>query len=257
MDETARRERIVEELLNCLAPAAVEGVLLQGSMVYGRNFCVTADSDIDLLVVLEPERIYDVAGRGPFAGGIISEWGKRIFADGRADCAWDGFQVDGVVINPGFLSLEFFARWAKLEATSIRRDRSDLPSGMQVGENRAAEWSVDGTPVQYTLSVTQHEDRYTVEKPVFCGDLLVQDMLYGSVLLSEVLVDEGGRIGGLVREFENRVRERYGARGLLNLVDYGLRRASPEFRALYLERVDCREFLGEYERGKEPPIRCG
>jgi len=246
MDETARREEIIKELLGYLALAAVEGVLLQGSMVYGRNHCITADSDIDLLVVLKPRCIYDVTGRGPFAGGIINEWGKQVFADREADCIWDGFQVDGVVINPGFLSLEFFERWTRLEATCIRRNRSDLPSGTEVGENQIKGWAVDRTPIQYTLSVTHHKNRYTVDRPVFCGDLLVHDPLYGSVLLSEILMDKGGQIGGLVRELESTIRERFGARGLLNLVDYGLRKASPEFLESYLDRIGCSEFRSEY-----------
>ncbi len=246
MDETARRERIIKELLGYLAPAAVEGVLLQGSMVYGRNHCVTADSDIDLLIVLKPRCIYDVTGLGPFAGGIINEWGMQAFAEGEADSIWDGFQMDGVVINPGYLSLEFFESWTRLEATRIRRNRAYLPTGMEIGENRMEGKTTDETAIQYTFSVTQYENRYTVNKPVFYGDLLVQDQLYGSVLLSEVLMDRSGQVGGLIRELESRIRERFGSRALLNLVDYGLRKASPEFLESYLARVGCSEFRCEY-----------
>lgn len=249
MGETAKREAIIEELVGYLASTAIEGILLTGSMVYGRNYRVTADSDIDLLVILESKCIYDVTEGGPFAGGIISRWGKQTFANLQSDCVWDGFEIDGVVINPGFLSLEFFERWTKLETDTILRDRSDLPSGTKIGENRISGLAIDKTPIQYMLSITHYEDRYTVQKPIFCDDLLVDDMLYGSVLLSKSRVDKRGQIDELVGKLEATIKERYGTRGLLNLVDYGLRRASPEYLESYLARIGGSEFWCEYVQG--------
>ena len=248
MDETARRDRIIKDLVGHLASAAVEGVLLQGSMYYGRDHCVTAESDIDLLLVVEPSRIHEVIGTGPFTDGIVNEWAKKAFANEDADCIWDGLELDGVVINPGYLSLPFFERWTKLEAECIRRNRAYLPSGLETGDNQITGRTIDGTPAEFVQTVTHANGRYNLSKPAFSGDLPVRDPLYGSVLLSKILIDKSDRVQGMMQRLETTLKERFGVRCLLNEVDYGLRKASPEFRRSYLRRIGCEELGSEYEQ---------
>ena len=167
MDDTEKREAIVVDLVSLLSPVGLDGVLVTGSLVYGRKYSVTANSDVDLLVVLQPQLIHRVALCGPFGQGIISEEGRRAFSLGEVDCMWDGFAVNGVTVNPGYLSLPFLRLWSRLEATVVRRSRSDLPTGCRIGVNRASGLTADGRAVESTFVIECASGRYLVEKPIF------------------------------------------------------------------------------------------
>jgi predicted nucleotidyltransferase len=246
MNETDRREGIIERLLRSLRGVPIEGALLTGSMAYGRHHCVTADSDIDILLVLAPEAIREVKSSGPFASGIIDEAAQRAFQSGAADTMWDWFVVDGVHINPGYLNRHFLDCWTRLQTPVIRRNKADKPSWMEIGDNSVTEMGASGTVITYTQSLAEVEGRYVVTKPVSVGSELVADLLYGSVLPAEVLVDSSGSVSAQIAHLRECIMHRYGAHSLLRLLDYALRRASPEFRERYLAKIGCEAAFPEY-----------
>ena len=250
MDETSRRDAIIDELLPHLSDVGAEAVLLAGSMGYGRGHCVTSRSDIDLLILLEASSICDIKRTSPFSEGIVTLAAQRAFADGEADTMWDWLSIDGVDINPGYINRSFFDSWTGLRATEIRRNRSDLPSGMQVGSNQMLKATANGREVSYTEEVTFSGGRYTVTKPVFVEGELLFDMLYGSVLLSQVMLDTSEGIAGQIAGLRDSIKQTYGCTGLLPLLEYGLRKASSGYVKDYLSRVGCDAHISSFLPGE-------
>jgi predicted nucleotidyltransferase len=54
--ETKKRIRIIEEILPELMKYS-SAILLTGSMAYGQDFSVTPESDIDIQILTNPEKI--------------------------------------------------------------------------------------------------------------------------------------------------------------------------------------------------------
>jgi len=172
--ETERRQRIVENLFSRFDAGLFEGVLLQGSMMYGRDHCVTADSDIDLLFVLRPENLERILEFDLFSCGYINEVARELFVSERIDCMWTDHTIDDIVLNMGIIRSSFFNSWSHLKSREIRRCRTNRPGHLQVGVNNICVKTAHSENVEVQISVVEIDDRYVVTEPLYHGEMLLE-----------------------------------------------------------------------------------
>ena len=235
--ETAHRQRIIDHLFDRFDVDQFEGVLLQGSMVYGRNHCVTAESDIDLLFVLCPKNLSSILEFDLFSRGYINKVAQQLFTNERIDCLWTDHTIDGLLLNMGVIRSGFFDSWTHLKSREIRRCRTDLPGSFKLGVNQIFRKTARGEDVEIPVSVTKIDDRYVVTEPLYYGDVLLNQSLYGSLLLSESLFDKHGSVQQGVQHLINKLIELYGNEFILQLVQYGLAKSSDAFREAFYRRI--------------------
>ena len=206
-------------------------------MVYGRNHCVTLDSDIDLLFVLRPESLSAVLGYEQFRIGHLNEVAAGLFTREEIDCVWTDHTVDGVLLNMGIVRSGFFDSWSRLKSLEVRRCRKDPSRALHLGENSVLNITALGDEVEVKISVAKIEDRYLVTEPLYYGGVLLPKMLYGSFLLSETLYDKHGAVQRGVEYLLRQLVELYGTDFVLDLVSYGLSKSSPEFLTEFHRRI--------------------
>jgi hypothetical protein len=234
--ETKRRQRIIEDLFSRFDVELFEGVLLQGSMVYGRDHCVTADSDIDLLFVLSSENLDSILEFDLFSCGYVNEVARELFVSQRSDCMWTDHMIDDVVLNMGIIRSDFFNCWSQLRSWEIRRCRMDRPGRFRIGVNNVGVRTASNADVEVPVFVSEIGNRYLVTEPLYHGDILLEQQLYGSFLLSEALFDKGHVQHG-VEQLLSHLLSSYGPTFVLRLVSYGLSKSSVEFREDFHRRI--------------------
>lgn len=235
--ETLRRQRIVDGLFSRFDVEAFDGVLLQGSMVYGKNHAVTVDSDIDLLFVLPPENLDWILRFELFESGYVNEVVQNLFSEERIDCTWTDHTIDGVLLNMGLIRSGFFRSWTHLRSLEMRRCRTDKPSRLEMGVNSCRARTARGIEVDVEVSLQQIRDRYLITIPMYHGDELLEQRLFGSFLLSEILYDRDGVVAKNLEHLLKRLLELYGEDFVLRLMEYGLSKASPDFRNSFHRRI--------------------
>jgi len=93
--ETEKRLKIVETIEHKLSDCS-DALILVGSMAYGRNYCVRQGSDIDLIVLVEPQNIDEVVNCGLFERESHAKDFAKAFTEGVAQVCTLKYFSDGV-----------------------------------------------------------------------------------------------------------------------------------------------------------------
>src|SRR5689334_5258929 len=117
--ETQKRMSIVAALPDYLDLACCQGVLLTGSLVYGRDTLVHQHSDIDLLCIVEQERSSSLKAMEFFRGPYLNDAAFALFEAGRVDALFNDYMIDGIKLNIGIWRSAFLQDFCHLRASSV------------------------------------------------------------------------------------------------------------------------------------------
>jgi hypothetical protein len=177
--ETQKRLKIAENISPQLE-GIVRGVLLGGSMGYGQNYSVTKNSDIDMVIVCDEQKIRELE-RTPYFYGQIPKSVLRMFENRTINLFWVTKQVNSVEVNSFVYETEGFEQFCALKGR-IKGYIPTKPSETQT------QYGFDGNEITFNRNVTPCENGFLYEKPAlvngkFWGGPPRSDFLIGSCLL--------------------------------------------------------------------------
>lgn len=178
--ETKKRLNLAQQISATLE-GKVKGVMLAGSMGFGQNYSITDKSDIDLVVVMEKERI-DQLLKNPYLQGKISDETAELFQKEKINCFWVTQEIRGVETNIFVYEKNGYANFCLLEG-ALKTFKKDRPSAdTQTG------YGFDGEPITIDRHVTPVAQGFIYEKPAlvdgkYWGGVPRQDFFYSGVPL--------------------------------------------------------------------------
>ena len=231
--ETKKREKIIKSLSTHFDTNLFEGILLTGSMAFGKNHCIRRDSDIDLMLIIRPENIRQIMEYEFFRGPYINETGIELFDAGRVDGIFNDYFVDGIMLNLGIWSSGFFERFCGLEADEIRIFKDKIRNNKLKGTRKTA----SGEVIDMPSKITEYKDNFIVSCKVFEGNELIHWPIFCNLLLSEVLSDKGNKIKAATDTLIGKLKDKYTIPEILELASYGLKKASPEYTERFIGTI--------------------
>jgi hypothetical protein len=217
--ETHKRLEIVAALYGYMIPACCQGILLTGSLVYGKNTLVHKQSDIDLLCIIDQHHSHTLQHIKFFRGPYLNDHAFELFEAGSVDGLFNDYMIDGIKINIGIWRYAFLLEFCQLQATHLRLYKDAL---------RRTDQAVFTTKKErITLSpvITQTTEGYILDYPLYVQDKLVGLPLLTNLLFCEILQDNRD-IQKHLMYFKNLLKQRYTQMELCNLVSYVLEKLS-------------------------------
>ena len=97
--ETRKRNGIINELSSNFDFSICEGILLSGSMVYGQNYSIGKDSDIDLLLIIKAENVFKIKQYSFFTSVYYDNHTLELFGEKKVNCFWFDVFKEGIMLN--------------------------------------------------------------------------------------------------------------------------------------------------------------
>ena len=158
------------------------GVMLGGSMGFGQNFSVTNDSDIDLVVLVERDKLEALQGSWYFKSAVHKD-ALRLFDAEKIDFFWVTRVVDGVEVNVFVYDPDAYTRFCLLEGGLV----GFLTS--RPGDTQTS-YGFGGEQITFDRNVQPFGEGYTYERPglvagKYWGGVPRQDFIYSGEILYE------------------------------------------------------------------------
>ena len=192
--ETKRRLVIIERLVPSLGDMP-QGVLLGGSMAWGRNIAVRGSSDMDISIFCPADRLDSLAST-EFLDGKISEIARKSFRDGAIDVIWPKLEIDGIPVNIFIHNPSSHMAYCRLERQINAFTTAFKPDGRLFG------YGFDGILRTINVEVSRLGDGYVYPRPLFCNNEFYGNPIRGDYLYCSMpLMERDGFIQEAEREF--------------------------------------------------------
>jgi hypothetical protein len=181
IEETKRRLEVMDtvkvQLSDCL-----KGIMMGGSMGFGQNYSVHENSDIDLVLICDKDKV-DLLLEKPFFSGSISPEVAQLFKESKINLFWNTKTIDGIEVNAFVYETTAYRNFCLLKGDLqifIKTKPADTQSA----------YSFDGTKITFDRNVRVFDDGYLFTKPglangKFWGGVPRQDFFYSGVIVHE------------------------------------------------------------------------
>lgn len=231
---TRKRKRIIGKLSSFFDFSICEGILLSGSMVYGKNNSIRADSDIDLLLVIKAENIFKLK-QYPFSSSIhYDNHTLELFHEKLAQTFYFDVFVDGIMINIVVCEYGYFENLCNLKESKILRAKLD--DTLDIIRSRKLQLS-DGRTIQDAPTQRQDGTNYIVTYDLYDGDAIISRPIFGNIAMSEILYSKNDLISKLIESFVENLKKRLDEKSLILLFDYVLSKATPKYKEKFMKEV--------------------
>jgi hypothetical protein len=183
MDETDKRLAIIPKFLTDCDTSLFVAVLLTGSMVFGKHHSVHQDSDIDIICLVKPENISQIINTKLFAAIQVNPDLVDAFAQHIIDRFWLDHTIDGIKLNIGLWSYDFFESFTELKA------EYHVLGSTHADTQTVDAFTADGNTFRYDPQVKSHRGIYTKKFPLLHNGLPVSSPTYNNLVASETLYD--------------------------------------------------------------------
>jgi hypothetical protein len=180
---TKKRLKISNEISSQLENIA-KGVILGGSMQYGQNYSVTDKSDIDMVIVMDTNKI-NLINSLEYFKGEIPEHVKKMFTDKKINFFWVTKNVEGIEVNNFFYETNDYVNFCLLKGRKLIGYIPMLPANIQKTEG------FTGEVLKFDRNVRElKKGGYIYEKPSlingkFWGSAPKIDFMYPLKILYE------------------------------------------------------------------------
>lgn len=190
--ETKRRVDIARTISLSLE-GTVKGIILGGSMGFGQNYSVTAQSDIDMVVVTGLDRVDDLTNTEYVQGRVPTEV-LDLFRDGEINSFWVTREIDNVEVNTFIYEEKGYVDFCLLKG-GLKTFKKNKPSATQTS------YGFDGKPVTFDRKVASVAQGFIYEKPAladgkYWGGVPRQDFFYSG----QVMYEDGFFFANLEKE---------------------------------------------------------
>ncbi|MCK4647467.1 hypothetical protein KAT24_00880 [Candidatus Pacearchaeota archaeon] len=180
---TQKKLKIAKEISKQLE-GIVNGTMLGGSMQYGQNYSVTEKSDVDMVVVININKINLINSLKYFKGRIPAHV-EKMFKNKKINSFWVTKNVGGVEVNNFFYETKDYTDFCLLKGMGLKEYISTQP------KNTQKSLGFTGEVLEFNRNVRGlREGGYLYEKPIwvngkFWGGAPKIDFMYPLKILYE------------------------------------------------------------------------
>jgi len=230
--ETRKRKRIVGKLSSFFDFSICEGILLSGSIVYGKNYSIRKDSDIDLLLIIKAENIFKIKQYPFFSSVHYDNHTLELFNKKVAQIFWFDVFVDEIMLNVVICEYEYFEKICNFKEKILLRAK--LGDTLDIIQSKMLRLS-DGRTIQD--APTQQEDgtNYIVRYDLYNRSALISRPIFGNIAMSEVLYSKNDTIPKLITRFIKNLKKRFDEKSLVLFFDHALSKATSKYRKKFIK----------------------
>jgi hypothetical protein len=224
MNPTDLRLKLIRRPLELCQLELFDGILLTGSMVFGRYHSVHETSDIDYIFIINPDKTPQLLEDAFFKATNINHDLIKAFADRHIDRFWLDYESDGIKFNIGIWQRAFVNDFVALRAPVHRLGtRNGLVRPIEVSD-------VWGSDYIYTPDVESYGDIFVKSFLLKHNGVLLESPSYCNLVACEVLYDPDGVWRGLDQRLIDGLNQYCGIAWYDGFMDYILRKAAPEYK---------------------------
>jgi len=196
-EETQKRLKIAESISSQLKGIA-QGVYLGGSMGYGQNYSVTDKSDIDMVIVVDSDKIDELKNTDYFKEEI-SEHVLELFKSKGISFFWVTKYIDGVEVNTFIYETNAYVGFCLLK-NSFRGFIHSRPRDTQESHG------FSGEKISFDRSVAKYNNGWLYsKKQLVDGKLLLMPPIYDFIESLQILYEQQNFITNLKKEVWKRI----------------------------------------------------
>lgn len=172
--ETERRLRIIDSIKNDISPV-VRAICVGGSMGFSQYHSVRESSDIDMMVIVDQDRLDDLIALPYFQGEIPSNV-VDLLKSGKINLSWVVKEIEGVEVNTFVYETSDFARFCALSGELVGYIQEKPEDTQRVH-------GFGGEVIEFDREVTPCGEGYLYSKPSlvdgrFWGGVPRADFIY-------------------------------------------------------------------------------
>ncbi|OGI34462.1 MAG: hypothetical protein A2259_00935 [Candidatus Moranbacteria bacterium RIFOXYA2_FULL_43_15] len=223
MNETIKRQKIINGLFDKFDKNIFEGILLVGSMSYGRNYSVTKNSDIDLIFIVKRENIDKLLSQNFFVAAEYFNIEKLGLLKRKTDGFWIDQHVDGVMINMGVYRSESFEKFCCFQKRKWKRSAEDGSGGWDKDKKYKG---TNGKIYSGIINFRKNKKLYIKSYNIYAEGAFISNVFASNLLTSIVLYDKNGSVAKNINKFKFMTIKKYGAESILNILEYVFKKIS-------------------------------
>ena len=235
MNETDKRLKIISNLFEYFDKDVFEAILLVGSMSYGKYFSVNEKSDIDLIFIINKEKLDRFSEEDFFMKAeYFDEEKVTILKEEKADGFWIDQRIEGVLINLGIYLKSSLEKYCELEKTVWKIST----------ETESSKWDKeriyrgsDGQLYRNLGKLEKNAKLYIKSNDIFRGKAFISNVFAGNLFTAEILHDKNNSIQKNINKFKYLFYREYKLEGTINILEYVLNKMSENQKAKFLEKV--------------------
>lgn len=222
MNDTDLRLSVLSNFLDEHDLASFEAVLLTGSLVFGKYFSVHAESDIDIICIIDSSKIQTLAA-GLFGKININKDLLNAFEKGMIDRFWLDYYFDSVKINIGIWDKQFVDAFLEGQAAwHVLGSANDAIQPIHTCD-------AAGKDFTYTPQIERYETIYVKTFPLRHDSHLIGSPTYNNLVASELLYDPGHMYERKIATLIKHMNDEYGDVWQNNFLQYVMRKSSPDY----------------------------
>jgi hypothetical protein len=232
--ETGKRNDIIKKLSLKFDFSICEGILLSGSMVYGKNYSVRKDSDIDLLLIIKAENIFRIKQYPFFASVHYDNHTLKLFNEKSVNCFWFDVFENGIMINVVVFEYEYFESLCNFKEIMLLRAKLD--DTLDIIKSRTLKLS-NGQLIQDAPTQQKNGTNYIVNYALYNEDNLISRPIFSNIAVSRVFYAKTETIPRLIECFVGNLRNRLDEKNLVLFFDYALSKARARYKKKFIKEV--------------------
>lgn len=232
--ETRKRHSIITDLSSKFDFSICEGIMLSGSMVYGENYSVKKDSDIDLLLIVKAENIFKIKQYPFFASVHYDDHTLKIFSEKMADCFWFDVFKNGIMLNVVVVEYEYFKKLCEFKETVLLRAK--LNDTLDIIKARKLRLSNEQI-IQDAPTQQKNGTNYIISYDLYDNGFLISRPIFSNIAINRVLYSKTDAIVKLVECFIENLKKRLDEKSLVLFFDYALSKATTKYKEKFINRV--------------------
>ncbi len=232
--ETEKRNSIIKKLSSFFDFSICEGILLSGSMVYGKNHSIKKDSDIDLLLIIKAENISKLKQHPFFSSVHYDNHTLKLFNEKVAQIFWFDVFVNKIMFNIVVCEYEYFEKICNFKETILLRAK--IGDTLDIIQSRMLRLS-DGKMIQDTPTQQKNGTNYIISYDLYNNGALISRSLFSNIAISEILYSKNDTIQKSIECFIKNLKNKFDEKSLVLFFDYALSKATSKYREKFIKKV--------------------
>jgi hypothetical protein len=232
--ETRKRNGIINKLPLSFDFSICEGIILSGSMVYGKNHSVRKDSDIDLLLIIKAENIFKIKQYPFFTSPHYDNHTLKLFSEKVSDCFWFDVFENGIMLNIVVFEYEYFKKLCDFKETVLLRAKLD--DTLDIIKTRKLRLS-DGRIIQDVPTQQKNGTNYIINYALYNKNVFISRPIFSNIVISRVLYAKTDTLSKSIECFIEKLKKRFDEKSLVIFFDYALSNAAAEYKEKFIKEV--------------------
>lgn len=232
--ETRKRNGIINELSSNFDFSICEGILLSGSMVYGQNYSIGKDSDIDLLLIIKAENVFKIKQYSFFTSVYYDNHTLELFGEKKVNCFWFDIFKEGIMLNIVVFEYEYFKRLCDFTETTLLRAKLD--DTLDIIKSRTLKLE-NGQTIQDAPTQQKNGTNYIISYALYDKGNLISRPIFGNIAISRMLYSKTDIVPKSIECFIENLKKKMNEEGLFLFFDYAFSKATTMYKKTFVREV--------------------